>query len=159
MNVSVCSTLLILQNMIPLLIRTRTRANNRKSRVAVITLGSLTSFQPTPIFTCSSGNNQYIRGLTLSASMEYNRDGIDILCAYPILVESKLFNHKLPGCITVNRFVDGVLGDLGQINESTGYWLHDLIVLGYQYLPLSIIEQIHHGILSLLLLGELGQKE
>jgi short-subunit dehydrogenase len=105
----------------------------------IITSGALTASFAKPGNCTSSANKHYVRALSSAAAMEF-AGTIDILLANPIAVQSEILVKPTRVAISAARFARGTLNDLGQAEESTGFWGHDAVMALLQALPTKLAQ-------------------
>mmetsp|Transcript_15659 Transcript_15659/g.17390 ORF Transcript_15659/g.17390 Transcript_15659/m.17390 type:complete len:323 (+) Transcript_15659:19-987(+) len=102
------------------------RLLKRNPRSAIVNVGSLASYAPTPFQGCYSATKRLVRFFTYGLNDNYKHK-IDFLCLSPGFVETKMIDNTNPDMVaTPDVTVKNALRDLGHELETTGYWLHTI---------------------------------
>ena len=119
---------------------------------AVINIASVFGSIPGPLMTVYSSTKAYMDMFSRSLSKEYERYGITIQSILPGPVVSNMTCRTLKKPVLMapssEAFVSSALTRIGIDQRTTGYWVHDLMLMASECLPTRTVLNMSHNALS-----------
>lgn len=103
-----------------------------KGKGAVVNLSSFSAICG-PLLSVYSGTKAFVIQWSQDLEVEYAGKGVTVLCAAPYYVVSNMSKIRRPSWTTPTApvYAKSVLGQLGTVSFTFGYWSHDLIAWGF----------------------------
>ncbi|KAL1514127.1 hypothetical protein ABEB36_003438 [Hypothenemus hampei] len=108
---------------------------------AIVNISSGSELQPLPLMTVYAASKTYIKNFTQALRYEYRGDGITIQHLAPMFVATKMnhFSDKIyrkslfvPDPVSYSKYAVSMLG---KVDDSSGYWAHDIQTFFTTILP------------------------
>ena len=116
---------------------------------AVINIASVFGSIPGPLLAVYSSTKSYMDMFSRSLSKEYEHYGITIQSILPGPVVSNMSKLKKPVFIAPSSeaFVSSALSRIGIDQRTTGYWVHDLMLMASECLPTrTLLNMSYNGL-------------
>jgi len=99
-----------------------------KGKGAVINMSSFSALCG-PLLSVYAGTKAFVIQWSKDMQVEYSGKGISVMCAAPYYVVSNMSKIRKPSLTTPTApvYARSVLGQLGTVNFTFGYWSHDLV--------------------------------
>ncbi|KAL1130251.1 hypothetical protein AAG570_013189, partial [Ranatra chinensis] len=123
-NINVGATTLMTKLILPQMIERR--------RGAVVNVSSSSEMQPLPLMTVYAATKAFIKSFSEALRVEYRSDGLTVQHLSPLFVSTKMnaFSHRLQVASFLvpdaNTYAANAVDTLGKVNNSTGYWAHEI---------------------------------
>jgi len=112
---------------------------------AVLNISSSSSMHSCPLLTVYAATKAFVNHFTQDMQVEYKSKGIIVQAFAPYYVVSKLSKMKSASFFvpTPETYAKSALSTLGLVTVGTGYWPHDIMMLGVNILGLIGIQGPH----------------
>ncbi|KAJ8916301.1 hypothetical protein NQ315_016442 [Exocentrus adspersus] len=115
-----------------------------RKRGAVVNVSSGSEHQPVPFITVYSATKAYMKSFSNAVRYEYQKYGVTIQHLAPMFVDTKMntFSKQLRRnkifVASPEQYAKYAVATLGKMDETSGYWIHELQTLFVKLLPLRV---------------------
>ncbi|XP_032452183.1 short chain dehydrogenase isoform X1 [Nasonia vitripennis] len=108
---------------------------------AIVNLSSASSFVPLPLQSVYSASKSYVNFFSDALREEYSTYGLTIQCLTPFYIDTQMIGYSKrfknnPFVPDPATFARSAIETLGKINSTTGYWVHDILLISILILPM-----------------------
>jgi len=116
-----------------------------RKKGAVLNISSSSSLHSCPLLTVYAATKAFVNHFTQDMQVEYKSKGIIVQAFAPYYVVSKLSKMKSSSFFvpTPEAYAKSALSTLGLVTVGTGYWPHDLMLMGVNILGIIGIQGPH----------------
>ncbi|XP_008216118.1 short chain dehydrogenase isoform X4 [Nasonia vitripennis] len=107
----------------------------------IINLNITSSFVPLPLQSVYSASKSYVNFFSDALREEYSTYGLTIQCLTPFYIDTQMIGYSKrfknnPFVPDPATFARSAIETLGKINSTTGYWVHDILLISILILPM-----------------------